>query len=384
MHQAEFDDVIRLLDSATGRSAVEAAVAAIGPERAADILVHEVEFRASLDELARDGETLPIDFVLRHGDTTIERRLSVGPDDAPAAAVTVVSQELVEMALCLFGPRELVAPATLTIRWPDLWPDMDSFKPEFPRPPRVLDVGRRINDVLARRVRPDLGYLAVRYGSDKWGAHRYAPRYEHHLAPLVDRRLNILEIGIGGYDATSGGASLSMWKHFFPRAHVHGIDLYDKSAVNAPRISTAAVDQSDPAALVEFAERHGPFDVIIDDGSHVPAHVITSFEALFPLLPAGGLYVVEDLQASYWPFFQGNPQDLNDPTASVGFLKTLVDGLNHEEILSVTGRPAAPADEWLSAMHLYHNLAFLEKGGNREGSPARELFEQMMAGMHAS
>ena len=41
--------------------------------------------------------------------------------------------------------------------------------------------------------------------------------------------------------------------------------------------------------------------VFIDDGSHVPAHVATSFYALFPRLADGGLYVIEDVQTAFWP-----------------------------------------------------------------------------------
>ena len=54
-------------------------------------------------------------------------------------------------------------------------------------------------------------------------------------------------------------------------------------------------DQNDPAILNEMATRHGPFDIIIDDGSHVGEHIITSFRALFPDLTANGLYAIEDL-----------------------------------------------------------------------------------------
>jgi cephalosporin hydroxylase len=38
------------------------------------------------------------------------------------------------------------------------------------------------------------------------------------------------------------------------------------------------------------------FDLIIDDGSHVASHQITAIEQLSPLLRAGGLFVIEDLQ----------------------------------------------------------------------------------------
>lgn len=91
---------------------------------------------------------------------------------------------------------------------------------------------------------------------------------------------------------------------------------------------------------------------------------LTSFRTLFPALRDGGLYALEDLQTSYWPSFGGKANTFDDPTTSVGYLKRLVDGLNHEEI---DGREPQPTDSAISGLHFYHNLAVVEKGSNREG-----------------
>jgi cephalosporin hydroxylase len=50
---------------------------------------------------------------------------------------------------------------------------------------------------------------------------------------------------------------------------------------------------------------HGPFDIVIDDGSHVFEHQIASFEALFPLASSTAVYIVEDVHTSYLPDFGG-------------------------------------------------------------------------------
>ncbi|MET8681013.1 SDR family NAD(P)-dependent oxidoreductase [Streptomyces sp. NPDC004647] len=117
---------------------------------------------------------------------------------------------------------------------------------------------------------------------------------------------------------------------------------------------------------------------VIDDGSHVSSHVISSFKALFPHVRPDGLYVVEDLHGSYWPaLFGGSEDDLSDPEYTVGFLKTLVDGVNHEEFLDPGARPSQPTDSLIRGMHFYHNLAIIEKGANKEGSPIAELLRQV-------
>src|SRR4029079_17857296 len=81
--------------------------------------------------------------------------------------------------------------------------------------------------------------LAREFGSDKWGVHRYTPHYERHFAHLRGREMTVLELGIGGYARDQqGGASWRMWKWFFPRADVVGVDIEDKSFVDEERITS--------------------------------------------------------------------------------------------------------------------------------------------------
>ena len=67
--------------------------------------------------------------------------------------------------------------------------------------------------------------------------HRYTPHYARHFSGLRGEKLVLIELGIGGYARErQGGASLRMWRWFFPRAQVVGVDIEDKSFVNQPRI----------------------------------------------------------------------------------------------------------------------------------------------------
>jgi hypothetical protein len=216
--------------------------------------------------------------------------------------------------------------------------------------------------------RPGLGELAKRYGSCKWGAHWGPELYERYLAPLRDRRLTILEIGVGGHHVAEGGESLRMWRDYFPRALIHGVDLYDKRSVQEQRIRIHQGDQGDREFLARLAAEVGPLDVVIDDGSHVNEHVITSFNALFPLLNEGGLYLIEDLQSSYWPAFGGNVADRGDPRTTIGFLKTLFDGLQHQEFLHPPDYEPTYLDRNVAGVHLHHLFAVVEKGANDQPS----------------
>jgi demethylmacrocin O-methyltransferase len=216
----------------------------------------------------------------------------------------------------------------------------------------------------------DLTELAQEFGSDKWGVHRYTPHYERHFTPLRDRSELVLELGIGGYAREKqGGASLKMWKWFFPHAQIVGVDIEDKSFVDQPRITSYLGSQTDRSLMERIVREHGAPMVVIDDGSHRPQDVVGSFEILFPLLADDGLYVVEDTQTSYWPQWGGN-LDPADPSPAVVLLRRLLDGLNHEEFLHDDYEPTY-TDRHVVAVHCYHNLVVIEKGENSEGSNKR-------------
>jgi hypothetical protein len=213
----------------------------------------------------------------------------------------------------------------------------------------------------------DLVSLARYFGTDKWGAHRYAQHYEHHFGKFKHDDFTLFEIGIGGYSREKlGGASLRMWKAFFPKAQIIGLDLEDKSFVVEPRIATYQGSQTNEPLLRTIVSSAKNLRVIVDDGSHRPAHIRRTFEILFPLLPAGGLYAIEDTQTSYWPRYGGS-LDLNDPSTTMGLAKRLVDGLNYEEWQDDDNKATA-VDRNIVGVHCYHNLVIIEKGANNEGT----------------
>jgi hypothetical protein len=48
-------------------------------------------------------------------------------------------------------------------------------------------------------------------------------------------------------------------------------------------------------------EFSAPLDLVIDDASHIYGPTKASFQALFPLLRPGGLYLIEDWAWAHWP-----------------------------------------------------------------------------------
>lgn len=132
-----------------------------------------------------------------------------------------------------------------------------------------------------------------KYNTDKnEGFHNYGKYYERYLSPFRYQPIRYLEIGV--YQ----GANLAAMREYFPQAsHIVGIDInpdtkkYEQPSKN---IFVEIGSQSDKQFLQDVHKKHGGFDVILDDGSHILNDMIASFETLFPLLNNGGVYIVED------------------------------------------------------------------------------------------
>lgn len=219
------------------------------------------------------------------------------------------------------------------------------------------------------RLHPDnLMRLAKDCGTDKIGGHSYAKIYSEIFHKLRFKKLKILEIGVGGdEDPDSGGGSLRMWMRYFPKSMIYSIDIYNKSRLQKNRIKIFQGNQADETFLKSVGSQIGPLDIIIDDGSHIASHVITSFKALFPFLKEGGIYAIEDIQTSYWPDYGGNSENLNDPSTSMNFFKSLADNLNYCEFLRADYSPTY-FDKNIKAVHFFHNLVLIYKGQNNEHS----------------
>jgi len=132
-----------------------------------------------------------------------------------------------------------------------------------------------------------LNELAKKYNTDKstsW--HSYTPIYEELFNKLEPKKL--LEIGI------FGGASLRMWRDYFPKTKIYGIDNDERNLFDEQGIDCLLADQSNENDLITVGKKFGNFDIIVDDGSHLVEHQIFSFKTLFPFLSFGGIYVIED------------------------------------------------------------------------------------------
>lgn len=116
---------------------------------------------------------------------------------------------------------------------------------------------------------------------------------------MRDKPITLLEIG------ADHGASINSWSAYFTNkdTRIFGLAFGVTPSKHAhdPRVQILYGDQNNCTTLADVAAKIGTtIDIIIDDGSHHPDHQLRSFLALFPLLPAGGVYTIEDVETSYW------------------------------------------------------------------------------------
>jgi hypothetical protein len=229
-----------------------------------------------------------------------------------------------------------------------------------------LKIRFKLRSLKASFFSSNLNRIATIHKTDKSRYHFYAQHYQHHFRPFKYKKVKMLEIGVGGYDSPiSGGESLRMWKTYFPFAKIFALDNFDKSFLEERRIKIFKGSQVDLKFLDAVCTAAGPFELIVDDGSHINEHVIQTFEFLFPKLKSGGIYVVEDTQTSYWESYGGTSNDLNREGTIYHFFKGLIDSLNNEEFL-IDGYKKTYYDKNIISMHFYHNMIFIYKGNNDE------------------
>lgn len=159
-----------------------------------------------------------------------------------------------------------------------------------------------------------LNDIGLRYDADKSSRfHNYLDFYEKHL-PGRDFSGRLLEIGV------MDGFSMRMWREYYPRAEIIGLDIKDMHHLyndtwQVPKsVQLLKLDGTNAAQLKPL----GMFDIIIDDGSHMTADQQKSFEILYyNQLNAGGIYILEDLWTSYVKYHQ------NAKITTVEYLKRL-------------------------------------------------------------
>ena len=134
--------------------------------------------------------------------------------------------------------------------------------------------------------------IGINTQTDKMYHHGYHRFYASILKKDIKQ---MLEIGI------YAGSSLKMWLEYLPECYIWGIDINKEQ--KGDKFTILKCDQSNINELNESVSKIGEnnLELIIDDGSHIPEHQILTFSVFFEkLLKSGGIYIIEDIETSYW------------------------------------------------------------------------------------
>jgi hypothetical protein len=176
------------------------------------------------------------------------------------------------------------------------------------------------------------------------------------------KNYNILEIGV------DKGSGLRALKKYFPNSNIFGLDIKSECKHHEEEnIKIFINSQINDDALNELSNLN--LDIIIDDGSHDNNHVFYTFEKLFLNLKPGGLFIIEDIHTSYWPYYNGGYLNKN---ASIEKFKMIIDYMhawcirdsNPSHIPPYLGQSFnCPEiyEKWIKSIKFYENIIVIEK-----------------------
>lgn len=197
--------------------------------------------------------------------------------------------------------------------------------------------------------------------SYKW--RHYFDYYDRHLGRFVGKKFNLLEIG------TCCGGSLQIWKKYFGSdVKIVGIDILPETKFEESQIYTEIGSQDDPEFLAKICEKYGPFDVIIDDGSHMQQDILASFAFLYPRLNDGGVYVIEDTHACLWGEYNGG---IKNPHNFIEIASRFAMDVNRE----FAREPYVESIPYLKEICFYNSMIFLEKENTLKADPVSVGFK---------
>ena len=145
--------------------------------------------------------------------------------------------------------------------------------------------------------------LSTKHGSDKGSRHNYTTFYNLIFESIKLENLNIFEVGLGtnniNVPSNMGkfgvpGASLRLWKDYFPNSLIYGADVDKGCLFQEERIKTFFVDQTNSETIQKMWLDNFEkieLDILIDDGLHEFNANKNFFE--------NGIYILEDIDDSY-------------------------------------------------------------------------------------
>jgi hypothetical protein len=139
-------------------------------------------------------------------------------------------------------------------------------------------------------------YATENYNTPNGSGHRhpYTSVYNFIFSTLRYQKIKLAEIGI------LDNMSMTCWREYFPNAELFGFEFnqkYIESAEksNLPNTTYDYINVRDVNSIINCLEKHGKFDIIIDDSTHVFEDQIRFCNIAYKHLNEGGILIIEDI-----------------------------------------------------------------------------------------
>lgn len=181
-----------------------------------------------------------------------------------------------------------------------------------------------------------LAKLCDKYGSDKgeikttghpywWKSHTYTDFYSQLFDHCRENVKYVFECGLGTNNTEvksnmsitgKPGASLRVWRDYFTKAKIVGVDIDSGCLFSEDRIETHYMDQTNPTCIkTVFQKYKHKFDFIVDDGLHEYDAGRILFENSIDRLSDNGIYIIEDVKQhdvlNYEKYFRNTEYRVN-------------------------------------------------------------------------
>jgi hypothetical protein len=208
--------------------------------------------------------------------------------------------------------------------------------------------------------------------SDKFWMQHFEHYYEKWLSPYrLQENVRLLEIG------ARTPATLQTWHDYFQHPElIQGLTVGEKMIGMERLPSGVETMLGDPTNVetLNLIRTKGPFDIIIDDGSHVPAHMISTLFEMWSSVKPGGTYIIEGLETNYWRdgeriankiAVHGAGIGSSAHTSAVEKLKQFLDVLARNQI-GALDLSVMPGDDHLCSVNWGRNILSLYKCNDLE------------------
>lgn len=204
---------------------------------------------------------------------------------------------------------------------------------------------------------------------DKWDHyfdiyHKYFKKFRNSSSSSSPSHVHMLEIGV------FQGGSIEMWRDYFgpDRCTIYGIDINPncKNIENSySNVKIFIGDQANKEFLKSVITQIPQLDIVLDDGGHKMVQQIVTFEALYPHIKYGGVYMCEDLHTSYWNEYGGGHKRYG---TFIEYIKDYIDKLNAYH----SRTPNFRVDSYtktMDSLHFYDSIAVVKKSLSEKAAP---------------